>query len=120
MRGTPEEWARVAVNAYHQWKADRIIGEANNGGEMIETLLRMVDKTVSYKAVHASRGKITRAEPISALYEQGKCHHVGSFPVLEDQMCDYDAKTMKYSPDHMDALVWGFTEIMTKPTGFFS
>jgi phage terminase large subunit-like protein len=114
MRGTPQEWARVAVNAYHDWNADRIIGETNNGGEMVETVIRMVDKAVPFKAVHASRGKITRAEPISALYEQGRCHHVGSFPLLEDQMCDYDPKTSKYSPDRMDALVWGFTELMTK------
>ena len=114
VRGTPEEWARVAVNAYHEHKADRIIGETNNGGEMIETLLRMVDNSIAYKAVHASRGKITRAEPISALYEQGRCHHVGYFPILEDQMCEYDPKTSKYSPDRMDALVWGFTELMTE------
>jgi len=114
MRGTPEQWARVAVNAYHDWKADRIIGETNNGGEMVETVIRMVDKSVAFKAVHASRGKITRAEPISALYEQNRCHHIGAFPVLEDQMCDYDAKTDKYSPDRMDALVWGFTELMTE------
>ncbi len=111
MRGTPDEWAKVAVNAYHDWKADRIIGETNNGGDMIETVIRMVDKNVSYKAVHASRGKITRAEPISALYEQKRCHHVGFFPVLEDQMCDYDPDTSKYSPDRMDANVWGFTEL---------
>lgn len=114
LRGTPEEWARVTVNAYHEWKADRIIGETNNGGEMVETVIRMVDRNIPFTAVHASRGKITRAEPISALYEQGKCHHVGSFPVLEDQMCDYDAKTTKYSPDRMDALVWAFTELMTE------
>lgn len=116
MRGTPEEWARAAVTAYHEWKADRIIGETNNGGEMIETVIRMVDSKVAFKAVHASRGKIVRAEPISALYEQGRCHHVGSFPVLEDQLCDYDPKTAKYSPDRMDALVWGFTELMTEET----
>lgn len=114
MRGTPEEWARAAVNAYHDWKADRIIGETNNGGDMIETVIRMVDRNVSYKAVHASRGKITRAEPISALYEQGRCHHVGFFPVLEDQMADYDPNTSKYSPDRMDANVWGFIELMTE------
>lgn len=114
LRGTPEEWARAAVAAYHHWQADRIIGETNNGGEMVETVIRMVDPNVPFTAVHASRGKIIRAEPISALYEQGRCHHVGSFPVLEDQMCDFDAKTAKYSPDRMDALVWGFTDLMTE------
>jgi len=114
MRGTPTEWARIAVDAYHRWNADRIIGETNNGGEMIETVIRMIDPTVAYKGVHASRGKITRAEPISALYEKGMVHHVGFFAVLEDQMCDYDPKTSKYSPDRMDSMVWGFTELMTE------
>lgn len=114
IRGTPTEWATAAVAAYYRWKADRIIGETNNGGEMIETVIRTVDAKVAYKGVHASRGKITRAEPISALYEQKKCHHVGFFPTLEDQMCDYDPKTSKYSPDRMDSLVWGFTELMTE------
>lgn len=113
LRGTPTEWATVAVAAYHKWGADRIIGESNNGGEMIETVIRMIDSKVAYKSVHASRGKITRAEPISALYEKSMCHHVGYFPTLEDQMCEYDPKTSKYSPDRMDSLVWGFTELMT-------
>lgn len=111
LRGSPEEWGRAAVYAYHIHGADRIIGETNNGGEMVEHVIRTVDDQVPFKAVHASRGKITRAEPISALYEQDRCHHVGSFPVLEDQMCEYDPKTAKYSPDRMDALVWAFTEL---------
>lgn len=114
LRGTPQEWAGVAIKAYYKWKADRIIAEVNNGGEMVETVIRMLDNNVSYKAVHASRGKITRAEPISALYEQKKVHHVGFFPYLEDQMCDYDPKTAKYSPDRMDSLVWGLTELMAE------
>lgn len=112
LRGTPDEWGRVAVNAYHDFKADRIIGEANNGGEMVEHVIRSIDRNVSYKAVHASRGKITRAEPVSALYEQKKISHIGCFPALEDEMCDYDPKISKYSPDRMDSLVWGFTELM--------
>lgn len=111
LRGTPEEWGRAAVYAYRLHEADRIIGETNNGGEMVEHVIRTVDKKVPFRAVHASRGKITRAEPISALYEQDRCHHVGAFPVLEDQMCEYDPKTAKFSPDRMDALVWGFTEL---------
>jgi phage terminase large subunit-like protein len=114
LRGTPDEWAKAAVQAYHDYKADRIIGETNNGGEMVETVIHMVDNNVAYKAVHASRGKITRAEPISALYEQKRYHDVGFFPVLEDQQCDYDPKLSKYSPDRMDALVWAFTELMTE------
>lgn len=111
LRGTPEEWGRAAVYAYRFNEADRIIGETNNGGDMVEHVIRTVDNKVPFKAVHASRGKITRAEPISSLYEQGKCHHVGSFPHLEDQMCEYDPKTAKFSPDRMDALVWAFTEL---------
>lgn len=114
MRGTPEEWSRVAVKAYRDHGADRIVAEANNGGLMVESVIRMADRNVSYKAVHASRGKITRAEPVSALYEQGRVHHVGCFPALEDQMCDYDPKTAKFSPDRMDALVWGLTELLVK------
>jgi phage terminase large subunit-like protein len=116
MRGTPEEWGRAAVNAFHQFKADRIIAEVNNGGDMVEHVIRSIDKNIPFRAVHASRGKIVRAEPISALYEQGRVHHVGSFPVLEDQMCEYDPKTAKFSPDRMDSAVWGFTELFENDT----
>ena len=108
----PEEWGRAAVNAYLKFGADRIIAETNNGGEMVEFVIKASDASAPYKAVHASRGKIVRAEPISALYEQGKIHHVGSFPIMEDQMCDYNPLTSKDSPDRMDALVWAFTELM--------
>ncbi|WP_435008000.1 DNA-packaging protein [Tundrisphaera lichenicola] len=111
MRGTPEEWGRAAVNAYYEFKADRIVAEVNNGGDMVEHVIRSIDKNIPFTAVHASRGKITRAEPISALYEQGRIHHVGCFPVLEDQMCEYDPKTADWSPDRMDSAVWGFTEL---------
>lgn len=83
---------------------------------MVENTLRMIDSNVSYRAVWASRGKVTRAEPISALYEQGRVHHVGAFPRLEDQMCaftiDFDRVEMGYSPDRVDALVWALTELM--------
>jgi phage terminase large subunit-like protein len=96
-------------------KADRIVGEVNNGGDLIEANLRGIDLNVSYKAVRASRGKAVRAEPVSALYEQHKVSHVGSFPVLEDQLCiftsDYDRTKMKYSPDRLDALVWALHEL---------
>lgn len=112
---SPAGWGKAAVEAYKRWHADRIIGETNNGGEMIEHVIRSIDPNVPYKGVHASRGKITRAEPISALTEQGKIHHVGMFAELEDQMCDYDAAfdTAKagYSPDRMDAMVWAMTEL---------
>lgn len=113
---TPDGWARKAVYAYHEHGADRLIGEANNGGDLIEAVIRTIDPHVSYKKVHASRGKAKRAEPIAALYEQGKVHHVGNFPKLEDQMCNYDAEdTNANSPDRMDALVWALTELMLKP-----
>lgn len=114
MRGSPDEWAKAAVKLYHKWKADRIIGETNNGGDMIEAIIRTVDKNVSYKGVHASRGKQIRAEPISALYEQQRVHHVGMFAELEDQLCEWDPVTADTSPDRLDALVWSLTELMTE------
>ena len=113
VKASPRDWAVRAVASYHDHKADRIIGEANNGGEMVETVIRTVDPNVSYKAVHASRGKVTRAEPIASLYEQGRVHHVGQFPQLEDQMCRWVPGDK--SPDRMDALVWALTELMIKP-----
>lgn len=107
----PAEWARISVELYKKLKADRVVGEANNGGAMIEALIRVEDPNISYKSVHASRGKFARAEPISSLYEQGKVHHVGVFAQLEDQMCTYDPKTAKRSPDRLDALVWAITDL---------
>lgn len=109
---TPQQWAVASVTSYRALKADRIVGEKNNGGEMVESTIRNVDPNVSYEAVTATRGKAVRAEPIAALYEQGRVHHVGSFPKLEDQMCEWDP-TMKdsKSPDRMDALVWALTEL---------
>lgn len=112
---TPDEWADIAVEMYKTLKADRIIGEVNNGGEMIEAVLRNKDRNVSYKSVHATKGKVIRAEPVAALYEQRRVKHVGAFGTLEDQMCmftsDYDRTKAKYSPDRMDALVWAMTEL---------
>jgi phage terminase large subunit-like protein len=113
---SPDGWARKAVEGYHRRKADRIIGESNNGGDMVEMTIRTIDPLVSYKKVHASRGKAKRAEPIGALYEQERIHHVGNFSKLEDQMCIYDPSDENGdSPDRMDALVWAFTELMLKP-----
>ena len=109
--GKPIEWATKAVNAYHDYKADRIVAETNNGGDMIENLIRSVDSNVSYKKVTATRGKLLRAEPISALYEQGKVHHIGLFKELEDQMCNYTGDPRAKSPDRLDALVWALTEL---------
>lgn len=110
-RYSPLGWANVAIRAYHQFKADRVIGEVNNGGEMIESTLRGVDPKVSYRAVHASRGKAIRAEPIAALYEKGEIHHVGGFSELEDQMVTWTPES-DVSPDRMDALVWAMTDLM--------
>lgn len=110
LQGSPLEWAREAIAAYHTRQADRIIGEQNNGGEMVETTIRTVDANVSYMSVYASRGKAIRAEPIAALYEQGRIHHVGTFPELEDQLCQWVPGDD--SPDRLDALVWAYTELM--------
>jgi predicted phage terminase large subunit-like protein len=114
----PDEWARKAVAAYHRWSADRIIAEKNNGGDMIASTIRSIEANIPFRAVHASRGKVIRAEPISALYEQGKIHHCGTFPELEDQMCaftsDFDRSRSGYSPDRLDAMVWAFSELMLK------
>jgi phage terminase large subunit-like protein len=110
LRGTPNEWAKAALAEYYKFKADRIVAEVNNGGEMVEHTIRTVDANASYKAVHASRGKLIRAEPIASLYEQGRVHHVGNFGTLEDQMCSWTLGDK--SPDRMDALVWAITELM--------
>jgi phage terminase large subunit-like protein len=117
-RYAPTDWAKRAIRLYRTHKADRIVAEANNGGDMVEATLRMVDPNVSYSAVQATRGKVVRAEPVAALYEQGRVHHVGAFPTLEDQMCgftsDFDRKTAGFSLDHVDALVWAFTELLVE------
>lgn len=115
LKGTANAWAREVVKAYRDHQADRVIGEVNNGGDLIEMNLRMVDPTISYKAVRATRGKGIRAEPISSLYEQGRMHHVGTFPHLEDQMCNWQPG--ERSPDRMDALVWAATELFGETTG---
>lgn len=107
----PATWARAAIRAYHVWKADRIIPEVNNGGEMVALTIKTLDNTVRVKPVRASRGKKTRAEPVAALYEQGRVHHVGSFEQLEDQMCTWEPESPE-SPDRMDALVWALTDLM--------
>lgn len=116
---TPDAWARRVVKAYHDHKADRIIAETNNGGDLVETIIRTIDKSVSYTKVTASRGKMIRAEPVAALYEQGRVHHVGSFPELEDQMCNFDPLVDDKSPDRMDALVWALSFLMESRRSFF-
>jgi predicted phage terminase large subunit-like protein len=114
-RYQPADWARAAIAAYRRHQADRIVAETNQGGEMVEATVRMIDPSVSYFGVHASRGKIIRAEPVAALYEQGRVHHVGGFPQLEDQQCSFTADIDRAkigSPDRLDALVWALTELL--------
>jgi hypothetical protein len=113
LRASPDRWAREAVVMYHRLGADRIVAETNNGGDMVALTLRTVDPSVSYKAVHASHSKQTRAEPIVALYEQGKVHHVGNLAALEDEMCSWAPGDA--SPNRMDACVWALTELMLQP-----
>jgi phage terminase large subunit-like protein len=129
-RYRPNEWAQKAIDLFAELKADRIVAEVNNGGQMVEATLASINKNIPFKALHASRGKVIRAEPVSALYEQRKVHHVGIFNELEDQMSgftiDFDRNKAGYSPDRVDALVWAITELAGRPaipvaqTGSFS
>lgn len=115
---SPKQWAEKALACYYSHGASVMTAEVNNGGELVEQVVRSIDASVNYRAVraHSNQGKAARAEPISALYEQGRVHHVGSFKALEDQMCDFtadfDKKRAGYSPDRVDALVWALTELM--------
>ncbi|MFL5279513.1 MAG: DNA-packaging protein [Rhodopila sp.] len=112
-RMSPEKWARTVVNAFHGWKADRIVAEQNFGGAMVESTIKSVDPLVAVKMVVASRGKQLRAEPIAAFYQQHRVHHVGEFPALEDQMTGWDPTVSGPSPDRVDSLVWACTELMS-------
>ena len=114
LQGSPETWARQVVAAYHKHKADNVIAEANQGGEMVTAVLRQVERNLPVKLVHATRGKATRAEPISAVYEQGRAHHVGDFAALEDELCQWEAGDA--SPNRLDALVWAATDLL-QPAG---
>ena len=113
LRGSPDVWAQQIVTAYKGWNADLVIGEVNNGGDLIESVLRAKDPHINYKSVHASRGKHIRAEPVSSLYERDMIHHVGAdFGPLEDQLCLWEPHEPDATPnDRLDALVWGFTEL---------
>jgi phage terminase large subunit-like protein len=110
--GAPIEWANAACDAYTRWSADLLVGEVNNGGALVETVLRTVNPSINFEMAHASRGKVIRAEPVSALYERHLVHHLGLFAKLEDQMCEWMPGFP--SPDRMDALVWGLTVLMLK------
>jgi len=122
LRGKPARWAGMVVNTYAQMKADKVIAEVNNGGDMVENTIKTVPggKEVPVKKVRASRGKQTRAEPVSSLYKQGRVHHVGDprkFRDLEDQLCNWVPGVSK-SPDRLDALVWGVTDLLLGPSGW--
>jgi phage terminase large subunit-like protein len=118
---SPEGWARAVAAAALAWNADRVVAEANQGGDMVESTLRAADVGMPVKKVHASRGKVARAEPVAALYEAGRAHHVGAFPELEDELCGmisggaYEGPGR--SPDRADALVWAMTELMLGKRG---
>jgi hypothetical protein len=109
LRASPLGWANQAVSLYHELEADRIVAEVNNGGEMVELTVRVADATVPYKAVTASRGKIIRAEPVAAISERGKIHHVGMFPDLEDELVTWQPGMA--SPNRLDAYVWAATAL---------
>jgi phage terminase large subunit-like protein len=111
-RLSPERWASRAVQLYYELKADRILAEKNFGGDMVASTIRSVDPTVPVKLVTASRGKRLRAEPVAALDEQARVHHVGTLPVLEDQLCSWVPDSGDPSPDRLDARVWAITELL--------
>lgn len=113
---TPETWARAVAQAARAWNADRVVAESNQGGAMVESVLRAADISLPLKLVHASRSKVARAEPVAALYEAGRVKHAGLFAALEDQLCGlmtgggYEGPGR--SPDRADALVWALSELM--------
>ena len=118
---TPVEWARAAVAAYQRHGASRIVAEVNQGGDMVGTIVAQVDPLVPFKALRAVRGKVARAEPVAALYEQGRVFHAAAMPQLEDQMAlmATDGFKGRGSPDRVDALVWALTELMIDPARDF-
>jgi predicted phage terminase large subunit-like protein len=114
LRATPDRWGQRSADMYEKWEADLIVAEKNQGGEMVEKTLTSAGKNLPIKLVHASRGKVIRAEPISTLYEKGRVTHVGEFEELEDQMENFTidfSRTKNGSPDRLDALVWGIWEL---------
>jgi phage terminase large subunit-like protein len=118
-RLSPARWAKRAVELYHALDADRLVAEANQGGDMVAAVIRQADDSVAVETVHATRGKRMRAEPVAALYEQGRVKHVGAYPELEDEMCDFglDGLSSGRSPDRLDALVWALSALMLTKRG---
>jgi len=112
LKDVPDKWAKEVVAAYRTNRADRVYIEKNFGGDMVESTIRTVDPNISFKSVTASRGKAVRAEPIAALYEQLKVHHVGRLDALEEEMASWQPGVSSWSPNRVDALVWVLTELM--------
>ena len=115
---TPDDWIKKVIALYYEYEANYIVAEVNNGGDLIERLLRVSDDKVPYKPVRSSKGKMLRAEPVSSLYEQNKVSHVGLWKELEEQMCTYTGSTTN-SPDRLDALVFGITSLMSSGKAVF-
>lgn len=115
-RMNPDVWARAAVKAYNDFGADRLLAERNNGGALVEATIRTVDPRISYESVWASRGKETRAQPIAAMYEQRRVHHVGLLPLLEAELSGWDPLSSIISPGRLDALVWAGTKLLLGPS----
>jgi len=115
----PDQWAARALALYRRLNADALVAEINQGGDMVEAVMREVDQGVPVTTVRATRGKWLRAEPVAALYAQGRVHHVGALPALEDEMCDFGPEGLSAgrSPDRLDALVWALTALMLGPGG---
>jgi phage terminase large subunit-like protein len=115
-RASPDQWARAVAGAAEAWGADRVVAEANNGGAMVEATLRAAALNLPVKLVHASRGKVARAEPVLTLFEAGRARLAGAFPELEDQLCGFITgggyEGPGRSPDRADACVWAVTELM--------
>lgn len=126
LRASPAEWGKAVVRSFDQWRADTVIAETNNGGDMVRFVVEAAAQelhrqgeretpNIPFKKVHASRGKYIRAEPVSTLYENGRCKHVGTFDELEDQLCSW--LPGDDSPDRLDALVWAYTDLLVGSTG---
>ena len=114
---SPSDWAKAALSAMQRHEADKLIAEVNQGGDLVETVMRQLDPLVPFRKVRASRGKIARAEPVALLYEQGRIAHARGLEELEDQMCQMTAQGFegKGSPDRVDALVWALTDLILEP-----
>ncbi|MDB5524873.1 MAG: DNA-packaging protein [Rhizobium sp.] len=116
---SPAEWGNAVVRAFRRFQADRVVAEVNQGGDMVAAILRSIDQNLPVTNVRATRGKYLRAEPVAALYEQGRVAHAAAFAALEDQMCDFgpDGLSGGGSPDRLDALVWALTALMLSGAG---